>query len=350
MTPGQLQVMMPKKKDAACGLVGSTHGTYTILENMDNHPVLGQGSIKLRLLPENITHRSALLEHHRWTETVFNISPEAFCRPVVRGYCLTLKDRGTFAVGNISDVKWNDNAFGALVTPPARKKILEALVKQQQVHKTDTEIDDVVASKGQGLVLLLPGPAGTGKTLTAESIADHLRIPLYAVSTAELGDTVAEIEAHFGQVSKLAASWNAVLLLDEADAFLEKRTDSPEARDRNKRVAAFLRILEYYKGILVLTTNRIVAFDDAFHCRIHLILPFKALDIPARKSVWTNFLGGAAIEDEDIDSFAAEELNGRQIKNIMKMAKLLAKEGGEDLQGKHIKVVMSVVKEAAEME
>ncbi|KXT18088.1 hypothetical protein AC579_4586 [Pseudocercospora musae] len=205
--------------------------------------------------------------------------------------------------------------------PSARKNLLEALVKQQQIYKTDSEVDDVIAGKGQGLVLLLPGPPGTGKTLTAESVADRLQIPLYAVSASELGDTVAEVEEKFGHVLQLAAQWNAVLLLDEANAFLEKRVDHPSARDRNKRVAAFLRILEYYKGILILTTNRMISFDDAFYSRIHLTLPFKGLDIQSRKGIWKNFLRGAEISEEEILEFAKEEFNGRQIKNVMKMAR-----------------------------
>lgn len=96
-----------------------------------------------------------------------------------------------------------------------------------------------------------------------------------------------------------------------------------------------------------MTTNRAVAFDDAFHSRIHLSLPFKALDIDARKSVWTNFLRGADISDDEVAGFAAEDLNGRQIKNIMKMARLLAKESGAALQAGHVRDVLGVVKDSA---
>lgn len=96
--------------------------------------------------------------------------------------------------------------------------------------------------------MLLTGPPGTGKTLTAESIADRLQLPLYAVSANELGDTAKEIEGRFNEVLRLAGDWNAVLLLDEADAFLEKRVDSPESRDRNKRVAGKTYLQPAYNG------------------------------------------------------------------------------------------------------
>ncbi|PPJ49740.1 hypothetical protein CBER1_02907 [Cercospora berteroae] len=253
------------------------------------------------------------------------------------------------AIDNISPIRWNDNAFESLVVPPARKRLLEALIRQQKFHKQD--FDDVVQGKGQGLIMLLSGPPGTGKTLTAESVADHLRVPLYAVSANELGDSAKDMEHQFPSVLRLAASWDAVLLLDEADAFLEKRApqDTPGARERNKRVAAFLRILEYYRGILILTTNRAVNFDDAFYSRIHLSLPFKPLDHQFREDIWKNFLRGSEVSESEISEFAKEEINGRQIKNVVKMSRLLAQDnGGMPLQASHVRDVLSITREDVE--
>ena len=113
-------------------------------------------------------------------------------------------------------------------------------------------------------------------------------------------------------------------------------------------LAAFLRILEYYKGILILTTNRTVNFDDAFYSRIHLTLSFKALDQNSRQNIWQNFVRDAAINKNDLVEFASEDLNGRQIKNIMKMARLLAKNEKEALNGRHIRDVLSVATEEFE--
>ncbi|KAF2206993.1 hypothetical protein CERZMDRAFT_52018, partial [Cercospora zeae-maydis SCOH1-5] len=301
-----------------------------------------------RLMIEPKVH-SQQASHHRWTEALFGLRPEVFCRSVVRGYLLGSKCWAEFEVDSIEPIRWNDNAFESLVVPPARKRLLEALVRQQKLHKQD--FDDVVQGKGQGLIMLLSGPPGTGKTLTAESVADHLRIPLYAVSANELGDSAKDIEHQFPSVLRLAASWDAVLLLDEADAFLEKRApqDTPGARERNKRVAAFLRILEYYRGILILTTNRAVNFDDAFYSRIHLSLPFKALDHRFREDIWKNFLRGSEVPESDISEFAREELNGRQIKNVVKMSRLLAQDsGGVPLQASHVRDVLRITREDVE--
>jgi hypothetical protein len=96
---------------------------------------------------------------------------------------------------------------------------------------------------------------------------------------------------------------------------------------------------------LILTTNRIVNFDDAFYSRIHLTLSFRALDQTSRKGIWNNFLRGAEINDNDMAKFAEEDLNGRQIKNIMKMARLLAKDLAEPLSAEHIRDVLAVVRD-----
>ena len=175
------------------------------------------------------------VEEQSWTKAAFNLDPEVFCSSVVRGYCLTSKSWAEFQVDKISEINWNDNAFDMLVMSAGRKRLLKALVEEQKNHKA--ELDDVVDGKGQDLVVLLSGPTGTGKTLTAESIADRLRMPLYALGASQLGDQSNDVEDGLSKVLRLTAKWNAVLLLDEADAFLDKRTNDPESTERNKRVA-----------------------------------------------------------------------------------------------------------------
>ena len=117
-----------------------------------------------------------------------------------------------------------------------------------------------------------------GKTLSAESIAEHLKRPLLSVSSGSLGDSAADLERKLAETLELARTWRAVVLIDEADVFLEVRlraadaTDAQSRRDmdiaRNSLVAVFLRALERHCGVLILTTNRIKSFDEAFLSRI----------------------------------------------------------------------------------
>lgn len=204
------------------------------------HPFSSTPSDPFRAPEEPAIHAPArdLLKQHRWTQQIWGIAPETLLSPIVRGYCLTSKQWTEFKVDNISEVAWNDKAFDMLVLPPPRKRLLKALVEEQKKHKIET--DDVVRGKGQGLILFLCGPPGTGKTLTAESIADCLRLPLYALSASQLGEDLDDIEEGLNRILRLAGIWDAVLLLDEADVFLERRSDEPNSRNRNKRVAGEL--------------------------------------------------------------------------------------------------------------
>src|SRR5690242_3786747 len=84
--------------------------------------------------------------------------------------------------------------------------------------------DDVISGKGKGIIMLLSGPPGVGKTLTAESVAESMHIPLYMMSAGDLGTGPDEVEGNLQKILEMVAKWDAILLLDECDVFLEERT------------------------------------------------------------------------------------------------------------------------------
>ncbi|KAM3497438.1 hypothetical protein MY10362_009213, partial [Beauveria mimosiformis] len=178
-----------------------------------------------------------------------------------------------------------------------------------------------------------------GKTLTAEVVAEQMRVPLYTMSAGDLGSSSNEVDENLGKVMSMVSNWNAVLLLDECDVFLEEPTTAD--LERNRIVSIFLRTLEYYESILFLTTNRIASMDTAFQSRIHLTLEYPNLDAQARRAIWSTFLNRAAsdgvagkgsdFDEEALSMLSSIDLNGRQIKNTMKMAQLLAMQTGAGL-------------------
>jgi hypothetical protein len=94
-------------------------------------------------------------------------------------------------------------------------------------------------------------------------------------------------------------------------------------------ILVFLTKLEYYPGILFLTTNRFSSIDHAFQSRVDLLLPYYALTSIARREVWENFIrhfGQARfqVSSTDLDELSELDLNGREIKNLIKMAQLLS--------------------------
>ncbi len=113
----------------------------------------------------------------------------------------------------------------------------------------------------------------------------------------------------------------------------------------------FLRVLEYYAGILFLTTNRVQAFDEAFQSRIHLALKYHPLDAGGRADLWRLFLQrtagyeAAAWPAARVDELAAVALNGRQIKNTARTANTLALAEGKKLSAEHVREVLKAVGE-----
>ncbi|KIW74199.1 hypothetical protein Z517_12139 [Fonsecaea pedrosoi CBS 271.37] len=245
--------------------------------------------------------------------------------PYVRGYALKTKKWLWFYVDQVEEIKFADNAFASLVLPKEQKSLIRAFVESQVKYKDD--FDDVITGKGRGMIMLLAGPPGVGKTLTSESVAEDMRVPLYMMSAGDLGLDPSGIEESLNLVLDMVSKWNAVLLLDEADVFLEARSSND--LERNKMVSIFLRVLEYYEGVLFLTTNRITNIDEAFHSRIHVTVNYPSLSVESRRHIWQTFLGADhPVSGKDLERLARVELNGRQIKNILKTSQMLARSEG----------------------
>ena len=118
----------------------------------------------------------------------------------------------------------------------------------------------------------------------------------------------------------MAHQWKALLLLDEADVFLEQR--STQDIQRNSLVSVFLRKLEYCEGIMFLTTNRVSQFDVAILSRIHLMLKYDDLSKEARRKIWEQFIerigiAQGEIKADELNCLVNNKLNGRQVSNLL---------------------------------
>jgi SpoVK/Ycf46/Vps4 family AAA+-type ATPase len=135
------------------------------------------------------------------------------------------------------------------------------------------------------------------------------------ISSGDLSANAKEAETQLSRIFRQAEEWKAVLLLDEADVFLRRRS-LDHARDAH--VTMFLRMLEYYRGILFLTTNRVNDFDEAMQSRVDLPLRYPDLNKDTRKTIWGIFLRQkvfSGVEEADIEKLAEKELNGRQVRD-----------------------------------
>src|SRR5271163_3259118 len=253
------------------------------------------------------------------------------CLPQLYGFSLSVKQWGRLDLDGMADIQWRDDAWDKLVVDEDKKDLIYSLVK---FHGTG--FTDIIEGKGGGTIFLLHGAPGWGKTASAEAVAELLHKPLYSVSVGELGTSTDTLEKKLRNILDVAVIWDAVLLLDEADIFLEERDE--HNIERNAMVGVFLRLLEYHNGVLFLTTNRVKKIDSAFYSRISVALHYRK-DGKAQK-VWTNLLTAAGLNPEWAEELHTYDVNGRQIKNAIRMAMTLAK-------AKSRKVLISDLKRAA---
>jgi len=160
-------------------------------------------------------------------------------------------------------VEWNKAAFRNLALDDETKELITALITNKIESEKST---DLMAGKGNGLIMLLHGGPGTGKTYTAEGVAELAEKPLYRVTCGDIGTNPIDVEKYLTKVLLLGKIWSCVVLLDEAEVFLQER--NLEDLQRNALVSVFLRVLEYYDGTLILTSNRVATFDEDFNSRI----------------------------------------------------------------------------------
>ncbi|KAG7053120.1 AAA family ATPase [Colletotrichum scovillei] len=271
-------------------------------------------------------------------------------QPYVYAFVLRSRQWATIWTTDLKEVVFENN-FNDLVISEDHKETVRALVKTHEnkraaesspgVARSVGTALDLVKGKGAGLVILLHGPPGVGKTSTAECVADDTHRPLFPITCGDIGETAAEVETNLQYSFKLAHKWGCVLLLDEADIFLAKRV-----RDNirhNAVTSVFLRTLEYYAGILFLTSNRVGAIDPAFKSRIQMSLSYNDLDLPVTLKIYEKFIKRAKeeqhstgtqnfkIKEKEIMSFAEKHYNrlelegrytwnGRQIRNAFQTA------------------------------
>ncbi|KAI0860878.1 hypothetical protein F4860DRAFT_503744 [Xylaria cubensis] len=240
----------------------------------------------------------------------------------IHGFVLRNRQWITLRVADLSEVRF-ENSFDELMLPEKHKSAIQALVNVHENSATKTEKGssvirngiDLVKGKGTGLILLLHGEPGVGKTSTAECVADHAKRPLFPITCGDIGETATEVEKNLHHNFRMAHKWGCVLLLDEADVFLAKRNKTDLRR--NAVTSVFLRSLEYYAGILFLTTNRVGSIDPAFKSRIHISLFYPKFDLDATLKLYSTYIKRTRLEQERLQSanFKIKE------KEIMKFAR-----------------------------
>ncbi len=212
-----------------------------------------------------------------------SIAENIFTKIPVHGYVLMfhldLHHHVWIHVDNLAPYQYQPELKDKLVLPKEQLELIDILTAEMELL-----VDDIIEGKSGGTTVLCSGPPGVGKTLTAEVYAEIIKRPLYRVHSGQLGLNVMEMEQNLKNILIRAQRWGAVMLIDEADVYIKRRDDN---LTMNAVVGVFLRVLEYFNGLLFLTTNRIDDIDEAIISRCIALIRYQAPDEQEREQIWT---------------------------------------------------------------
>ncbi|KKA16237.1 hypothetical protein T310_10179 [Rasamsonia emersonii CBS 393.64] len=264
----------------------------------------------------------------------------AICSPTVLGFCLDKKlwdERSyqwdsvelglsaglrEFAVENVEEIRFTESPFDMLIIPGDKKRssnLSPRAVSARQMKQGQAALQE------------------WGRRLKPS----RNELNGHPISSGDLSTRAEELEVQLTRTFRIVSDWKAVLFLKEADVYLQQR-DSLQL-GRNHLVATFLRTLEYYNGIFFLKTNLLTNFDVSILDRTHLKLRYDNLDSSVHWGIFNHFLSEAKadVKEEELSTFAEISLNGRQIKNVVEIARNVAINDSAKLCADHIQTALT---------
>lgn len=267
--------------------------------------------------PENVAGLRALSPSVLWPAG--ELAPVPVLTAVVV-FDLAAQDYIDVNVKDLTDYQYDENLRDKLVLPPEHVELLDILTSDISVFT-----GDVIEGKSSGNVILARGRPGVGKTLTAEVYAEVSHRPLYSIHTGTLGIDAETIRKNLEITFERAKRWDAVLLLDEADVFVLERGVEME---QNAVVAEFLRTLEYYDGLLFLTTNRVHGVDEAILARCAAVIDYNLPTPEDARKIWQLLADGhdVALADGLLDELVRifPSITPRDIKMVLRLGLRMA--------------------------
>jgi ATP-dependent 26S proteasome regulatory subunit len=261
-----------------------------------------------------------------------------------------VREKNRHRLGNLAQLQKSSFALKDLIVSNDLKQAIEDIIfeAKERIAFWEKESARKIFPQGRGLVALLNGPPGTGKTMAAQIIAAELELDLFRIDLSSvISKYVGETSKNLERILSRAVGMDIILLFDEADALFGKRTEVKDAHDRfaNTDTSFLLQAIESFhsQGIAILVTNKKMNIDQAFVRRLRYVLEFSKPDINQREKIWIKLLKELIDQEEnkiskkDIKSIATDiELTGSQIKFAILASIFAAKRKRKGLKISHL--------------
>ncbi|KAI0550012.1 P-loop containing nucleoside triphosphate hydrolase protein [Xylaria curta] len=272
-----------------------------------------------------------------------------FCPSRMWAFSLKHKSWELILPEDVDDVQYQTDALDQLILKADDKKKLEAALHTYQIDESVKNGDSIDRGNQGGLSILLHGNPGTGKTFTAECLAARHGIPLYKITCADLSTDLDALKKRLQETCLRAANWKALLLLDEADMFVQTRD---------------MQDLHESEALLFITSGRVDRLDQALESRITMPIHLPDLSFEVQQSIWKDLIWRLENPSPDqkkvwerfikFDLEAAEggvytTMNGRQIKTCITAALTLARLENESLEITHVREILRMGREFREL-
>ncbi|KAF2113102.1 hypothetical protein BDV96DRAFT_151171 [Lophiotrema nucula] len=315
----------------------------------------GQGTLSLNWIDQYPTyaHRLRSTERRlRMKRDEVNDNDYILCQ--CRCYAFRLRNLKWVQVHiwDLSNITTTEAALDRLVLPKSQKELLISRINDhQQVRTSPATVDwrnlRIVAKSPEGLMILLHGPPGTGKTATVNSVAERFGLPVYTLSCSSLGTTTEEMETRLSKHLRLAHKWDCITLLEDASLFIGR--DGGYNPSFGTTVPVFMRTLEMHHGIVFLELNQSLLVDKSVRSRMHISLYYPPIDNDKKfKKIWMTFLQsmeqelnnyhvGIRVEKEDIMEYlvqAKKTYNGHHIRQAIQTITIRAKQRAKEASRK----------------
>ncbi len=301
-------------------------------EKIKNRALLEEGS---KLITEDIIDYEEILNMFGGVSRSFYLQEEVMQRiihPKKKKKVAKLKLNELVEEQELFEYLKPTTSLDDVVLHPKTRETLDNVVKQvdKEVSKKLRAWGIKSKRKGIDARIIFYGSAGTGKTMTAISLAKTLKRPILSFDCSKIlsmyvGESEKNVRKIFDDFKDLSkkAKVDPILLLNEADQFLSARsegTGSSADKMHNQMQNIFLEQIEKFEGILIATTNLLGNIDKAFSRRFNHKIEFKKPGRKQRLRLWQFMLPENADYDESFDmkELAKHELTGGQISLIIK--------------------------------